>query len=248
MDKIKIIIADDNEQARTINRRFLETLPYAEIVAEVEDGEFLLREVIVEEPQLVLLDINMPKLNGIDAIKECIKILPNLNVIIISGHAEYAIDAFGFSAIDYLVKPIERNRLYQAMEKARQHINSQNDDELRQFLKLREEKLLINSEGLLLFIQKRDIFFVEKIGRKNLIHTAKRKYEVAETLGGLMKKLDPNRFFQTHRAYIVNFDRVSFIKPEGDTNLVYFDNYDQPAYISKNKMNELLYYFKKIGS
>jgi two-component system LytT family response regulator len=246
MEKIKIIVADDSEPTRMIIRRFMASLPYVMIVAEVGDGEELLRQVIIEEPNLVLLDINMPKFNGIDAIKECIKILPNLKVIIISGNTEYALEAFDFSAIDYLVKPIERKRLYQATEKARQIIRKQNEDELKQFVKMKDEKMVIHSEGLLFFIHKKDIYFVEKIGRKNLIHTVKGKYETAETLGGVLKKLDPNSFFQSHRGYIVNFEQVSYIKPSGDTNLVYFNDYEENAYISKNRMNELLSYFKKV--
>lgn len=248
MEKLKIIIADDVESSRVITRRFLETLPHIDIVAEVSNGEELVRQVVIEEPNLVLLDINMPKQNGINAIKECIKILPQLKVIIISGHAEYALEAFDFSAVDYLIKPIERNRLFQAIEKARQIIRLRNHDEWKEFLKknTNEEKMIVHSDGMIFFINISDILFVEKAGRKNLIHTINKKYEINETLGSVLKRLTTfTNFIQTHRSFIINFGKVTCIKPSGETHLVYFGNYEEPAYISKNRFNELLRYLKK---
>lgn len=119
MDEINIIIADDHEPSRTIIRRFIETLEQIRIVGEAGDGEELLELVGERKPNLVLVDITMPKLNGINAIKECIKSLPQLKVIFVTGHNEYAVEAFDISAVDYIVKPIERKRLAVAIEKAR---------------------------------------------------------------------------------------------------------------------------------
>jgi diguanylate cyclase (GGDEF)-like protein len=119
VDEIKIVIADDHEPSRKFIRRFLESMHQITIVAEAADGESLLRLVEQYRPNLVLVDISMPKLNGIKAIKECLKILPQLKVIFITGHNEYAVEAFDISAVDYIVKPIQRDRLITAIEKAK---------------------------------------------------------------------------------------------------------------------------------
>lgn len=248
MEKVRIVIAEDDASSRKVLRRFLEVLPYTEVVAETGDGEELLHTILTEEPNLVLLDIHMPRLNGIHAIKECLKVLPQLKTIFISGYSEYAVDAFDLSAVDYLVKPVERARLFQAVDKARGLIKLKNENEWSEFpkLKSRVEKIVVQAEGMIHFLPVDDIYFTEKVGRKTSIHTVHKKVEVFETLGALFKRLDPAVFFQTHRSYIVNFGRISRIKPSGETNLVYFDDYAEPAYISKNRMHELLKYLKRL--
>lgn len=116
---IKVVIADDHEPSRKIIRRFLEPIDQLCIVGEASNGEELIKKIADNNPNLVLVDINMPKLNGLHAIKECIKLNPQLKVIFITGHVEYAVEAFDISAVDYIVKPIERNRLIVAIDKAR---------------------------------------------------------------------------------------------------------------------------------
>jgi two-component system, LytTR family, response regulator len=242
MEKIRIVIAEDDEPSRRMMRRLLEAVPYTEVVAEATDGEQLIHHMLTEEPHLVLLDINMPKLDGIHAIQECVKILPELKIIVTSGYPDYAVDAFNLSAVDYLIKPIERTRLYAAIEKARRFVHSKRDEEWKQLkqLNIKGEKFMVQAEGIITFVPIKDILFFEKEGRKTLLHTLNRVLEVTETLGSILQRLNPAIFLQTHRSYIVNFDQVSFIKPSGDTNLVYFHNYDHPAYISKNRMLEIL--------
>lgn len=127
MDLIKVVIADDHEPSRRIIRRFIGSLENISIVGEAGNGEELLGQIESAEPHLVLVDIGMPKLDGINAIKECMKINPHLKVIFITGHNEYAVDAFDVSAVDYIVKPIERARLTSAVEKARAIIKMNNE-------------------------------------------------------------------------------------------------------------------------
>ena len=246
MEELKIVIADDNESSRTILRRFLESFQHLSIVGEAENGEDLLQKVILEEPQLVLVDVSMPILNGIDAIKECLKLLPQLKVIFITGHDDYAVEAFNMSAVDYIVKPVERMRLFHAIEKARQAVKSRNEQLWKEFDTMKDtwKRLVLRSDKAIHFIPMQDIVFIEKTARKVCVHTKYKVLEINETLGGLLKRLDTG-FLQTHRAYIVNFTFVSYIIPSGDSHLVYFQNYEKPAYISKHKLNEVLHLLEK---
>ena len=247
MEELKVIIADDTTTSRTVLRRFLESFQNISIVGEAENGEELLQKVAVEEPHLVLVDISMPILNGIEAIRSCMQILPQLKVIFITGHDDYAVEAFNLSAVDYIVKPVERVRLLQAVEKARQAVKSRNDQLLKEFSNMKEglKRLVLRAERTIHFIPFPDILFIEKTARKAVVHTKLKKIESNETLGALLKRLDTG-FLQTHRAYIVNFAHVSSIVPSGDTNLVYFHNDDRQAYISKHKLNEVLDLLEKM--
>jgi len=122
MNKINLIIADDNEDSVEILDYFIEQLPEFEVISTCKDGEQLVQEVMAKSPDLLLVDINMPTINGVDAIKKCLRIKPNLNFIFITGYDEFAVKAFELSALDYIVKPIEKTRLYMALERAKNSI------------------------------------------------------------------------------------------------------------------------------
>lgn len=245
MDELKYIIADDNASSRTLLRRFMELAPNVSLAGEAEDGEQLVQLVICEEPHLALVDIGMPRLNGLEAIKECMKHVPQLKVIFITGTDQFALEAFNLYAIDYILKPLDRFRLLHAVERARSVIKARSDESQEQlrFLKETLHKLIVRSEKTIHFLPMKDIIFIEKSGRKTKIHTYQKTIETAETLGMLLKKLDYS-FIQSHRAYLINFRHISSITPSGETNVVYFDQYPYPAYISKSKLTQVLDWFE----
>jgi two-component system, LytTR family, response regulator len=225
--KIDVIIADDNQQSRTILRRFTELHKDFEIIEEASNGEELVQKVLKEKPQLVLLDINMPHLNGIEAIKACLQGVPNLQFIFITGYDEFAVEAFSISALDYIIKPVEVERLFTALNKAKYAINVKEIDRI--------PRLNIKYRKSTFYIPINEILFIEKQGRKSIVHTRTKTIETYETLGNLSEGLDAT-FFQSHRSNIINLMEVSEIKSSGETYLVYFVNYDKPAYISKQKI------------
>jgi two-component system LytT family response regulator len=246
VEDLKIVIADDNLSSRTLLRRFLETFHNISIIAEAENGDDLVQTVIMEEPHLVLVDVSMPILNGIEAVKECLKQLPQLKVIFITGHDDYAVEAFNLSAVDYIVKPVERMRLFHGVEKARQAVKARNEQLLKEFSGMKDIliRLVIRSDKAIHFIPLQDIVFIEKTARKAFVHTRHKIFEINETLGALLKRLD-HCFLLTHRSFIINFSHIASIVPSGDSNLVYFHNYDKTAYISKLKLNEVLELLEK---
>src|SRR4051794_17416584 len=100
---MKVLIADDNPASRKLMKHLIKHLSNYQIVADVANGEELIRKVIMEKPDIALVDINMPLLSGMEAVKSCKKILPSLQVIFITGYDEYALEAFEVNAIDYIV-------------------------------------------------------------------------------------------------------------------------------------------------
>lgn len=232
MSKIKVIIADDNIDAQEIIGGFMEPLVHFEVIGFVSNGEELLRMNSNLEPHLIIADINMPKLNGIEAIEACVKINPHLKFIFITAYGQYAVKAFDLNAMDYVMKPIKKDRLYVALEKVK--LALANEKQLDQ-----KRILTITMDRTAYFIPFQSIIFIEKDNRKTILHALDGKYETNESLDSLFSRLN-NYFFRSHRSFIVNIDHISHITTEGETYFAHFRNTSHYAHISKLRLKELL--------
>lgn len=233
---MKVLIAEDNSSSRKLLRHFIKDLPDFQIVEEATNGEELIHYVMKEKPDIALVDIGMPLLNGMEAVKSCRKLLPSLQVIFITGHDEYALEAFDVSAVDYIVKPIERMRLYTALDRAAKVANLINKDDLPL-----KKDLMIKQHNHITFIPLEDILFIERVDRKSVIHTKNKKFEMNEALTSIESTLD-SRFMASHRAYIINLELLERIEAVGQMYKAYFKNYQETAKISKHKLVELQHY------
>ncbi len=110
--KIKVIIAEDNVDAQEILKSLIEPLNHFEVIGIADNGERLLELTINEMPDLILSDINMPKLDGLVAIKSCLEINPRLKFIFTTAYEIHAVKAFDLNAVDYVMKPLKKERLY----------------------------------------------------------------------------------------------------------------------------------------
>ncbi|WP_332695490.1 LytR/AlgR family response regulator transcription factor [Halalkalibacter lacteus] len=240
MTVYNIVIADDNEDSREILTSFLSYMPDVKVVSQVKDGKELFELVSKQEIEidLVLADIGMPNLNGMEAIKLCTKFIPNLKFIFITGYNEYAVEAFNISAIDYVVKPIEQQRLFEAIQKAFNLINLENDCK-KKGLNNNQNKLILRKGRSTFYIPINAIYFIEKSGKETVIHTKNETYTTLESLKTLSENISHPAFFQTHRSYIVNLNHVRCVETIGKTYLAYFDNYPETAHISKLKISEV---------
>lgn len=234
LERIKIIIAEDHPDSLEIIEAFIERHPSFDVIATCTNGEELINQVILYNPTLIIADINMPKLNGMEAVKKCKKIKPDIKVIFITGYDEFAVEAFTESAVDYIVKPIDSARLYQALEKVKLSLEFQTNEKTDQSTK----KLKIKTNGVLHLIPMDAIYFIEKIGKKCIIHLSNRSIETSENLIELIKRLDSN-FFVAHRSNIVHINKISYIVQEYETFLAYFDGLEKAAHVSKLKIKEL---------
>jgi two-component system LytT family response regulator len=237
MSPIKVIVADDHQESIDIMIRLLSSLPEFQLIGQCANGEQLVEEVIVKKPDLVLTAIKLAKKNGLEAMKECLSFLPTMKVIFITGFDEYAIEAFSMAAIDYLVKPVEEERLGQALEKAKNIIEFERE-EIGSSPKLQQKILQLRDQTATLFIPLTDIVFIEKIGKKCLVYTEKEIYDTSETMARILPRLDDS-FFHGHRSYIINLEKISQIIPQKESFIVHFKDYDQLAKISKLKINEI---------
>jgi two-component system, LytTR family, response regulator len=228
---LNILIADDDRSSRKILRLFVEKLPAYKIIGEASDGEELIDHVVKEKPDLALVDIGMPLLNGMDAVKSCLSFHPILQVIFITGSEDYALEAFSVRAIDYILKPIDRMRLYTALERASSVKNNYSPQDL-----------MIKQQGAMVFIPFNEIIFIERLDRKSVIYTSSKQYEVNDSLASLEKSLDA-RFMPSHRSYIINMEHLAMIEVSGQSYKAYFTNCkNKTAKVSKNKVTELQRY------
>lgn len=233
MEGIRVIVADDDQSSKILLRNFVELLSEYKVVGDAANGKELIQLVKQEKPHIVLMDIQMPGINGVEAAKLCKEWFPSLQIIFTTGSDEFAVEAFNISATDYVVKPIEMGRLFAALEKAKQslQLNGEKDS-------LTKNKLTIKSNNAFFYILIDDILYIEKVGRKSVIHTENNQYETLESLQEIEERL-PSHFYKTHRSYLVNLRKIVKIESVGETYAAYFEKPDIKAFISKLKINEV---------
>jgi DNA-binding LytR/AlgR family response regulator len=215
---LKTLIVDDEAPARERLKVFLSQNESVDLIGEAEDGIQAVELIEDKKPDLVLLDIQMPRLDGFGAIK----MLENPPLVIfITAYDEYAIQAFEVNAIDYLLKPFTKVRLERAIEKATQEISRKSSFNSRLeglFKTLTEQKrylerIAVRSQGNILVIEvgKIDTFAAEK-GQVSVI-SGDKQYLANCTLNELQERLNPEIFFRAHRSAIVNLTKVREIIP-----------------------------------
>lgn len=234
MSPIRVMVVDDNQDSQEILIHFLEQLAEFELVGTCNNGEELVEQVMKTKPELLLTDINMPHKNGINAVKECLTFYPNLKFIYITGYDEYAIEAFNIAAIDYIVKPVEKSRLYKALEKAKSVLQFEENGPQ----KINIKHLPIKDLNGTYYIPQEEIYFIEKSGKKCLVYTKDKVFESQENIGKLVERLN-NYFFSAHRSFVINLKKVDHILPQNETYIVYFQGFNKQASISKLKINEV---------
>lgn len=220
--KIRTVIIDDEPLARTITQEYLHTYPQIEVVAECNDGFEGVKAITQHKPDLIFLDIQMPKINGF----EMLELLdPAPPVIFTTAFDEYAIKAFEAHAVDYLLKPYSKERFDKAMQKWFER-RQQGDapamknivDEIRQ----PEEKsrIVVREAGNIRIIPVRDVHYLEAYDDYVKIYTAKEMFLKKKTMSFYENSLDASEFIRVHRSYIVQLSQITRIEPlEKDTHV-----------------------------
>jgi two-component system, LytTR family, response regulator len=221
MTKLRALIVEDEPLARRTLREFLADVAWLECVGEAETGERAVEMIDALRPDLVLLDIEMPELNGLQVLE---RITHEPAVIFTTAYDRYAVSAFELEALDYLLKPFGRERCLAALERARRALPANGSaSETAPSLADRARHVFAESGSLTrLFVRDRDrIVPVSTADIERLeaaddyvdVHTKARSYLVYLTLNDFERRLDPERFIRVHRAHIVNLDFVKQLVP-----------------------------------
>jgi two-component system LytT family response regulator len=215
--KIGTLIVDDEELARQVLRELLAAHPEIQILAECANGFEAVKAVAEHKPDLLFLDVQMPKLSGFDVLE---LIERNIAVIFVTAYDQYAMKAFEVHAVDYLLKPIGRERFEAALERAKIRIGEKMPpvEQLvtaarppQQFL----ERIVVRDGTRVTLIPVAKLDYVEAQDDYVALATHGAKHLKQQTIASVEAGLDPARFVRIHRSYIVNFERVVRIEPYG---------------------------------
>jgi two-component system LytT family response regulator len=212
--KLRTIIVDDERMARTRLRRLLETDPEVEIAAECADGLAAVNAVREESPDLMLLDIQMPGMDGFGVL-EALGPDRTPEVVFVTAYDEYAIHAFEEHALDYLMKPVSPERFTKMLARVRERrSHAQRDQQpLRDLLAQRKAdnrgaRLIVRSGERTTFISPEEIDWVEAAGNYAILHLGKRTHILRETMSALETQLPGEMFCRVSRSSILNLRRV----------------------------------------
>jgi two-component system, LytTR family, response regulator len=215
--KFTALVVDDEELARHVLRELLQTHPEIHILAECANGFEAVKAVAEHKPDLIFLDVQMPKLTGFDVLE---LIETHVAVIFVTAYDQYAMQAFEVHAVDYLLKPIGRERFEAALERAKNRIGEKMPPAPqlaaaarppREFL----ERLVVRDGTRVTLIPVAKLDYVEAQDDYVALASQGKKHLKQQTIASVEAGLDPARFVRVHRSYIVNFERVVRIEPYG---------------------------------
>jgi DNA-binding LytR/AlgR family response regulator len=202
---VRVLIADDEPIARRVLREHLETISGVEIAGEACTGPEAVEKIFQAEPDLVLLDMEMPGLDGLSVVRSLRGPASPL-IIFVTAYGQHALDAFDVGALDYLMKPVREERLRKAIDKARR--------ERRTPAPTSGPRKLVGRKGSDLYLlDPKEILAFQADGELVHIVTASERYLAEHSLKVLEKELDPAHFRRVHRSSIINTDHIRKISP-----------------------------------
>lgn len=222
MAKIRALIVDDEPLARERIRTLLEGEDDIEIVGECADGSEAVVTIESERPDLVFLDVQMPELDGFGVL-ETVGVDEMPVVVFVTAFDQFALRAFDAHAVDYILKPFDRERFQRALGRARIQVERHSEDDfgerLRALLGQLQpkaqylERIAVRAGGRIVFIRTDEVDWVDAQGNYARLHLKERTYLLRETMSALESKLDPGRFVRIHRSTIVNAERIRELEP-----------------------------------
>jgi len=222
--KIRAVIVDDEDLSRQILREYLRGEQDIEIVAESSNGFDAVKTVAEHKPDLLFLDIQMPKLDGFEVLE---LIGTEVAVVFVTAYDQYAMKAFDAAAVDYLLKPFDMERFRTALQRVRRRlgegVRTPAASELKNAAQApgqHARRIVVKDGTRVHIIPVGQLDYVEAQDDYVALHSAGKSYLKQQTISGLEASLDPMRFVRVHRSFLVNLERVAKIEPYSkDTRL-----------------------------
>ena len=221
--RTRVLIVDDEPLARERIRTLLEEEPAFELVGEAGDGTTGAESILALQPDLVFLDVQMPGADGFDVIDA---VGPDKMpfVVFVTAYDRYALRAFDVHALDYLLKPFDRERFRDALARAQAQIErTHNNGDIERRLaaivqdlkpsKARADRFVVKSGGRIFFVRTAEIDWIEAAGNYVKLHVGNDSHLIRETMNAVETKLSPDMFVRIHRCHIVNIEQVRELQP-----------------------------------
>lgn len=227
--KLRTLIVDDMALSRSRMQRYLADEADIEVVGECGDSESALAEIARLKPDVLLLDVQMPGMSGLQLVEK----LPREDrpaVVFATAFEEFAVQAFAAEAVDYLLKPFDHDRLKQAMAKVRARLQQRARAEKPAVPPAEPaspplDRIAVKSVGRIEYVSTASIDWIETAGNYLTLHCGKDAHMVRETMSRIEDQLDPARFVRIHRSTVVRIDAVKAVEPlfNGDRALTLHD-------------------------
>ncbi|HEY3936374.1 MAG TPA: LytTR family transcriptional regulator DNA-binding domain-containing protein [Bryobacteraceae bacterium] len=215
--KIRAIVVDDEELARQILREYIGREDDIEIVAECGNGFDAVKAIGELKPDLLFLDIQMPKLDGFEVLE---LVERDLAVVFVTAYDQYAIKAFDGAAVDYLLKPFDLGRFQTALERVRRRLGETgrviSPVELKnaaQGPERRAERIVVKDGARVHIIPLSQLDYAEAQDDYIALHSGGKSYLKQQTISSLQESLDSKQFVRVHRSFLINLERVAKIEP-----------------------------------
>jgi two-component system LytT family response regulator len=233
-DRLRVMIIDDEPLGRQKIRLLLNDDPTVDVVGESAGGDDAVRQIRSLHPDLLFLDVQMPGKDGFAVLRELDQDDLPL-VVFVTAYDQHAVEAFRVHALDYLLKPFDRERFLEALGRAREQIVQQRDvDTGRRLLTMlgssplkepSSERLMLKTGGKIVFLRTGEIDWVEAQGDYVCLHAGQKKHLLREKISELEVQLPYHSFVRIHRSTIVNIDRIKEMQPlfYGEYSVVLFD-------------------------
>jgi two-component system, LytTR family, response regulator len=218
----RVLVVDDEPLARERLRTLLQEEPGFDLVGEASDGITGAESIMALSPDLVFLDVQMPGADGFDVIDA---VGPDKMpfVVFVTAYDRYALRAFDVHALDYLLKPFDRERFRQTLVRAQAQLDRNNGGDLERRLtaivqdlkpaKARTDRFVVKSGGRIFFVRTGEIDWIEAAGNYVRLHVGPTSHLLRETMNAIEGRLDPEKFFRIHRSRIVNTERIKELQP-----------------------------------
>lgn len=240
---IRVLIADDEPGMRLVLKKAVEKVADFVTVGEAEDGEAALGLFEELRPDVVFLDVEMPRLSGVECAKRICDIEPKVIIVFVTAHEEYMPEAFEVYAFDYLVKPFRVERLNQTLDRIKSAgiakaglsvVNRPRGSAAA------PQKLMIRNKDSISLVDVKDIILIQREDRSTVIYTTTDRFSTSEGLSEIEEKLSRDLFFRCHKSYIINLGAVSKIYPYGRwTYVVKLEGIEKDALLTRDKYEEL---------
>ncbi|MFN0074596.1 MAG: LytR/AlgR family response regulator transcription factor [Chloroflexota bacterium] len=234
---MRVLIVDDEPPARAEMRYMLEKIGEVGPVDDAETAIDALARLQEEHYDLVLLDIRMPGLSGLDAVKVINRVRPRPHVVFVTAYEEHAVQAFEVEADDYLLKPVSERRLRRALER----VHGAQPSAAETVSQPAMDRLAVETEDRTLLLKVSDIRFASARGDYTHVRTYDHEYQVRSSLTELTSRLEPNGFLRVHRSFLVNLNHVLELQPyfSGTHVLIMADQHRSEVPVSRSGIKTL---------
>lgn len=206
---INTLIVDDELYSREELKHLLSYYPFIKIVGEAESGEEAIMKAIQLHPDVIFIDVEMPKISGMEVAQSLLKLKKVPLIVFATAYPQFAAKAFRLNAVDYLLKPYDEEQLQETINRIEKFFSNENEQEHGKT----SGKLAVESDGEIDYIEPKNILYIVKQHQLTIVVTKQKKYETKLSLKDLEGRLASHGFFRIHKSFLVNLSYVSRLTP-----------------------------------